>query len=238
MPRAGSLSHAPLADSAGRDVSETRFGVWFQGTSIWRRYVVHDTLDVLQQLLPEPRARFERVLDAGCGVGFALAELRARFSPHTLIGVDSDAALVELARHAHAGDADLRVADLRQLDLPDASLDLVLCHQTLHHVGDQERALAELRRVLVPGGVLLLAESCLPFIRMWWVRAFFRHPASARRSADDYVGLVQRAGFTLSSARIATPDFWWALPDLGLRRFLGAAGGSHPLVCLAATRAT
>ncbi|HEY8121636.1 MAG TPA: class I SAM-dependent methyltransferase [Myxococcota bacterium] len=237
MSRAGSLSPSPLSEGEERDVPETRFGVWFQGTALWRRYVLHDTLDVLQRLLPRADARFERILDAGCGCGLAFAELRARFAPRSLIGVDADGALIAAAR-ADAGAAlELRIGDVRHLDLPDASIDLALCHQTLHHVSQPERALTELRRVLAPGGVLLLAESCRPFLRMWWVRVFFRHPSSAYRDASDYVELVRRAGFALEPARIATPEFWWALPDLGLlRRFLPRGVARHPIVCLAATR--
>jgi SAM-dependent methyltransferase len=233
MPRAALASDAPLADSRERDVPETRFGVWFQSTALWRRYVLAETLGVLHHLLPDPGARFARILDAGCGCGFALPELRARFAPRTLVGIDSDVALVARAQREYGANAELRVGDVRALDVPDASFDLVLCHQTLHHVREQERALAELHRVLAPGGVLLLAESCLPFIRMWWVRAFFRHPNEIRRTASDYALLVRRAGFALEDARVATPSFWWALPDLGLLRRQVSA---PPVVCLAATR--
>ncbi|HEX5365250.1 MAG TPA: class I SAM-dependent methyltransferase, partial [Acidimicrobiales bacterium] len=59
---------------------------------------------------------------------------------------------------AHAGNLHL---DLQAIDLPDASLDVVLCAHVLEHVPDTDRALAELRRVVAPGGHLLLQVPVL-----------------------------------------------------------------------------
>jgi SAM-dependent methyltransferase len=59
---------------------------------------------------------------------------------------------------AHAGNLRL---DLQDIDLPDACLDVVLCAHVLEHVPDTDRALTELRRVLVPGGHLLLQVPVL-----------------------------------------------------------------------------
>ena len=221
------------------EVPETRFGIWFQATDIWRRFVVLKTFAVLDQLLDRPGARFERILDVGCGAGVALEPLRARFAPARLLGVDSDAALIEQGRGTAPLGCELRVGDVTRLDLPDASIDLALCHQTLHHVRDQRRALAELYRVLAPRGVLLLAESCEAFIRLWWVRLLFRHPNDGQHPAEDYVELVRGAGFAVEPGAIATPDPWWSLGDLGLRRRLLGPPGSpraHTLVCLAASK--
>jgi SAM-dependent methyltransferase len=226
-----SLDAAPLA----HDVTETRFGVWFQGTRVWRDYVLRDALAELGRLLARPGARFSRVLDAGCGCGLALAELRERFAPDVLVGVDHDAALVREARRAHP-EAAVYVGDVAKLDFADASFDLVLCHQLLHHLSAPDCALAELRRVLAPGGVLLLTESCASFLRLWWVRLFFRHPRNAYRSAADYVALVSAAGFEVADAAVATPAPWWTQLDLGVLGRFGVTLTPEPLVCLAATR--
>ena len=231
MSRA-SASAEPLAP---HDVPESRFGVWFQSTGIWRQYVLLQALDVLAPLA-RPRARFARILDAGCGCGLAFGPLRARFAATTVIGVDTDAALVARARREHAAEGDARLGDVRKLAFSDAEFDLVLCHQTLHHVSAPAAALAELRRVLAPGGVLLLAESCAPFLRMAWVRLLFRHPREANRSSADYVALVREAGFELSDAAVATPEPRWAEPRLGLARRRAREDAAAPLVCLAATR--
>ncbi|HEU4429967.1 MAG TPA: class I SAM-dependent methyltransferase [Myxococcota bacterium] len=232
MFRASADAATPLAP---HDVPESRFGVWFQSTRLWRQYVLLETLDVLERLA-RPRARFARVLDAGCGCGLAFRLLRERFGASSVTGVDADAALIARARREHAAEGEARLGDVRKLELPDSAFDLVLCHQTLHHVSAPAAALSEFRRVLAPGGVLLLAESCAPFLRMAWVRLLFRHPRGASRSAADYVALVRDAGFALSESAVATPAPRWAEPLFGLARRRSRDITRAPLVCLAATR--
>ncbi|HWV79392.1 MAG TPA: class I SAM-dependent methyltransferase, partial [Isoptericola sp.] len=55
-------------------------------------------------------------------------------------------------------DTDLRVGDAQALDLPDASFDTVVCTFSLCGIADERAALAEMTRVLRPGGLLLLAD--------------------------------------------------------------------------------
>jgi SAM-dependent methyltransferase len=84
-----------------------------------------------------------RVLDLGCGVGHSIELLGDRES----VGVDTNAqALSGQPRETH-------VADMRELPFADASFGSVLAVQSLEHVPDPERVLAEAARVLVPGGV-------------------------------------------------------------------------------------
>jgi SAM-dependent methyltransferase len=149
--------------------------------------------------------------------------------------VDSDAALVAQARRTHP-EIDVRVGDVRKLPFPDGAFDLVLCHQLLHHLSAPAEALAELHRVLAPGGVLLLAESCASFLRLWWVRLFFRHPRNAYRSAADYVALVRAAGFEVADNAVAMPAPAWTQLDLGALAHFGVTLTPEPLVVLAATR--
>jgi SAM-dependent methyltransferase len=92
-------------------------------------------------LLPEGR-----VLDLGCGVGHSLDAL----APRESVGVDRDArALAGQQRETH-------VADMRALPLPDSSFASVLSVHSIEHVPDPERVLAEIVRVLGPGGTAVL----------------------------------------------------------------------------------
>lgn len=61
-------------------VEETGFGNWFLRTMTWKVHVLNRALNDLQPLLP-PDARYDRVLDVGCGFGHSFAELSKRFSP-------------------------------------------------------------------------------------------------------------------------------------------------------------
>jgi SAM-dependent methyltransferase len=96
-----------------------------------------------------------RILDAGCGSGPLLAALRDRGAIVT--GFDTSTGMLELARRLGDG-ADLQVADLGgPLPFPDDTFDDVIASLVLHYLEDWGPALAELRRVLKPGGRLTVA---------------------------------------------------------------------------------
>jgi len=99
-----------------------------------------------------------RILDAGCGSGPLFAALRDRGAIVT--GFDSSAGMLELARRRLGDGADLRVADLgRPLPFPDGAFDDVIASLVLHYLEDWTAPLAELRRVLKPGGRLIASVN-------------------------------------------------------------------------------
>lgn len=99
-----------------------------------------------------------RVLDAGCGSGPLSAALQARGA--TVTGFDVSAAMVDLAHRRLGEDADLHVADLgAPLPFPDAAFDDAVASLVLHYLADWSGPLAELRRVLRPGGRLLVSVN-------------------------------------------------------------------------------
>ncbi|MEV0354678.1 class I SAM-dependent methyltransferase [Nocardia sp. NPDC050697] len=97
-----------------------------------------------------------RILDAGCGSGPLFASLRERGA--TVTGIDASAGMLEQARLRLGADADLRLADLADpLPFPDNTFDDVAASLVLHYLQEWGPTLAELRRVLVPGGRLLVS---------------------------------------------------------------------------------
>jgi ubiquinone/menaquinone biosynthesis C-methylase UbiE len=97
-----------------------------------------------------------RVLDAGCGSGPLAAALREKGAVVT--GFDGSPVMIELARKRLGEDADLHVADLgKPLPFADGAFDVVIVSLVLHYLRDWAEPLAELRRVLKPGGRLLLS---------------------------------------------------------------------------------
>jgi SAM-dependent methyltransferase len=98
------------------------------------------------------------VLDAACGPGLYAAELAERGA--RVIGFDQSPRMIKLCqRQVPAGE--FRVHDLADPIgwLADGSVDLALCALALEYVDDRVAALAELRRVLRPGGVLVLSRQ-------------------------------------------------------------------------------
>ncbi|MFD4998675.1 class I SAM-dependent methyltransferase [Streptomyces buecherae] len=97
-----------------------------------------------------------RVLDAGCGSGALFAALRDRGA--IVSGFDTSAGMLELARQRLGDGADLQVAGLGgPLPYADDAFDDVVASLVLHYLEDWGPALAELRRVLRPGGRLIVS---------------------------------------------------------------------------------
>lgn len=205
-------------------VQETRFGNWFLNTNMWRLRVLERALNDLQRLLP-PGRQYSRILDVGCGFGHSFASLAKRFNPEEIVGFDADPDFPERAEaRAQACAASVSLvagnASLMQ-GLEDRSFDMVFCHQTFHHIVDQEEAMAEFFRVLKPGGVLLFAESTKRYIHSLQIRLLFRHPMHVQKTAEEYVAMIRQAGFDLPEERISLPFLWWSRPDAGLLEWIG-----------------
>ncbi|MEV4010851.1 class I SAM-dependent methyltransferase [Nonomuraea angiospora] len=95
-----------------------------------------------------------RILDAGCGSGPLSATLRDRGAVVT--GIDASAGMLAIARRRLGDDADLHVADLSdRLPFADGAFDDVVASLVLHYLEDWGPTLAEMRRVLGPGGRLI-----------------------------------------------------------------------------------
>ncbi|MEC4016960.1 class I SAM-dependent methyltransferase [Streptomyces sp. H27-D2] len=103
------------------------------------------------------------LLDVGCGPGTVTADLAELVAPGPVTAVDAAPDVLETARAS----ADRRgldtvrfaVADAQDLDFPDDSFDVVHAHQVLQHLGDPVRALAEMRRVCKPGGIVAARDA-------------------------------------------------------------------------------
>jgi SAM-dependent methyltransferase len=97
----------------------------------------------------------EVVVDVGCGNGVYLAELRRRRHDGPVLGLDLSAGMARASRTYAATAA----ADAQALPLGDARVDLALCMHMLYHVPDPARAIGELRRVVRPGGMAMVATN-------------------------------------------------------------------------------
>jgi len=141
---------------------------------VHRRNAWQERLEVpaLARALRLPRGR--RVLEVGCGRGFALPPLARLLRPSLLVGLDIDGNLLEEAAARLRGRgrrADLVEGDVREMPFPDSSFDVVLDFGTCYHISWSEQALAEIARVLTEGGVFVYETRASQLLS---------HPARAR----------------------------------------------------------
>jgi SAM-dependent methyltransferase len=138
-----------------------------------------------------------RVLDAGCGEGVLVSEYVGRLA---IEGVDPN-----------YSSAHVRLASVTALPYEDGAFERALCLDVLEHLTfeEQPRALAELHRVLAPGGELLVSvpnlahlQSRVHFIltgRLIRTASEIKHPGD--RPAGEYIEMARRAGFQLVERR-------------------------------------
>jgi 2-polyprenyl-3-methyl-5-hydroxy-6-metoxy-1,4-benzoquinol methylase len=105
----------------------------------------------------EPCVQGAMMLDVGCGCGYGTHHL-ATSGAQRAIGIDISQEAVEYAcRHYSAANLDFRRMDATALDFPDETFDVVVCLEVLEHVSNHQRLLAETRRVLRPGGRIVVS---------------------------------------------------------------------------------
>ena len=129
-------------------------------------------------------ARPSRVLEVGCGRG-ELAERIVREVGAELVAVDMSERMVQLAL---ARGVDARVGDVQELAFANASFDSAVAAWMLYHVPDLDRGLAELARVLRPGGRLVAVTNSRDSLAELWGQLGSRgvriHPFNAENGAQ------------------------------------------------------
>jgi ubiquinone/menaquinone biosynthesis C-methylase UbiE len=166
----------------------------------------------VETLLGEIVAAADRrdLLDIGTGTGRMLEVLAPRVE--RALGIDQSREMLAIARvnleQARLDNASVRLGDMYQLALPDASFDAVVIHQVLHYADRPAAAITEAARVLRPGGILVLvdfAPHALEFLReehahrrlgfadaevAEWCRAAGLDPRPSRRLPGDPLTVV------------------------------------------------
>lgn len=157
-------------------------------------------------------------LEVGCGRGVGVEIVLERFGADRVDAFDLDPEMVAQARRRLARQADrvrLWVGDAERIEAPDARYDAAFDFGILHHVPDWPRAIAELRRVLRPGGRLYAEEALAAFTLDPIVRRVLVHPSQDRFDARRFRDELSRQGFEVRATRDLAGLFAWFVADRG-----------------------
>jgi ubiquinone/menaquinone biosynthesis C-methylase UbiE len=155
-------------------------------------------------------------LELGCGRGVGAELVLDAFGAERVDAFDLDPRMVALARErlARRGPrARLWVGDATHIPVPDSTYDAVFDFGIIHHVPHWRRVLAEVRRVLVPGGRFYAEEVLASFIRQPIVRRLLEHPQRDRFDQPGFQAALAEAGLEPRGSSSLWGAFAWFVAD-------------------------
>ena len=155
-----------MRETDGRDTADSTYTMGYTEEFLQlleRRSAQSSAAHLLPHLRPGMR-----LLDFGCGPGTISVGLAEAVQPGVLHGMDMEASQIEIAKAAALagghGNMELQTGDVTEMPFEDGFFDVAHCNAVLMHVPDTPAVLAEVRRVLKPGGLLgcreLICSSC------------------------------------------------------------------------------
>lgn len=133
------------------------------------------------------------LLDVGCGPASITADLAERVAPGRVVALDAASGALEAARatlrdRGLSEQVEVTSGDVMALPFEDASFDVVHAHQVLQHLADPVGALAEMRRVTRPGGIVAVRDAV--YSAMTW----FPEPAGMEQWRSVYMATARANG--------------------------------------------
>lgn len=145
----------------------------------------------------------DRVLDLGCGTGWASRRLARTVTAGEVVGIDVADEMLRRAEKASAGIPNVRYVwgSAEKIPSPDNAFDKILSVESFYYYADQAKALDELRRVMAPGGRLFILINLYRDNKysLLWVDEL-KVPVQVKSEAE-YLDLLRKHGFTHVEAR-------------------------------------
>ena len=176
----------------------------------------------------------DHVLDMGCGAGRHAFELYRRGTDVIAFDQDADelaavsdmfAAMRAAGEVPEGAEADAKQGDALQLPFADGEFDRVVAAEVLEHIPEDEAAIAELVRVLRPGGTMAVTVPRWLPERICWALSDAYHEVEGGHvriyTGDELVGKLERAGMSLAGrdhAHALHSPYWWLKCAVGVDR--------------------
>ncbi len=150
-----------MAEKEWKDQARKEFDDWADeyDDSVLQKYLFEPAHNELIRVIPQLGSR--RVLDIGCGTGVLAMNLAATGDDMHIEGLDLSESMIRVAREkaTHPERMNFSVGDSEELPFDDASFDCITCSNSFHHYPRPEKVLAGFRRVLAPGGSVLVVDG-------------------------------------------------------------------------------
>ncbi len=173
------------------------------------------------RFVPERLGRCPRVLDVACGTGILLRQLLALVPGIEAYGVDASADMLVQARmalkgqlHVHLECVQISKGETANLPYAQETFDLITCTNALHDMPEPMGMLAGLKRLLAPGGQLLVEDftQCKPLF-LWaafeWLLRSIEGGGVHAYTLAEAKELCQQAGLHVAYGRSFTVDWLW-----------------------------
>ena len=163
------------------------------------------------------------VLEVGCAHGVGTQILLDRWNAKKVYAMDLDEDMLKIARKRLTGYSEdrleLNIGDVTRIDAENESYDAVVNFAAIHHVPDWQSALAEIARILKPGGFFIFQEVTAQWILRWPYRVLFEHPIENRFSGQEFINELECLGFEVGNNWVERGggDFIFAVAKKGLK---------------------
>ena len=206
------------SDTSGGSAGAARY-THGHGAAVLSAHSRRGAEDSAAYLLPHLNTGMD-LLDVGCGPATITADLAERVAPGRVVGLDAASGALEAARATLAerdlpAGVELTDGDVMSLPFDDGTFDVAHAHQVLQHLSDPVGALAEMRRVTRPGGIVAVRDAV--YSAMTWYpefegmelwRSVYMATARANGGEPDAGGRLlawaHQAGFTEVTASAST----------------------------------
>ena len=160
-----------------------------------------DYPDVLAELEKEP---FNDLLDCGCGTGPMISLLYEKDPSKHYTGLDITPRMIEVGKSKNLSGVDWVVGDCENLPFDENTFDAIICSNSFHHYPNPQKFFNSVKRVLRPGGRLILQDYTAPKLILWLmnhtempIANLVGHGDVAARSLDEIRSFCDASGLKI-----------------------------------------